>query len=261
MKQLLKMVGLATIVMAMVACTDKVETKGGYGEIIVKADSSPKVSLKNVTSNDKIYTIDGLTLPQSDNFSLDIISGVDGSKQGWASISDFGNEKHYFPEGGYTIKVAYGNPNIEGYDIEPYFAGEKSITVEARKTTEAVVQANIGHSLVVVECTDNFNSYFTSASFKITTLAGGEFDVTLPMTKNLFIRPQQFAIESSAVKQTGEEITLPKQIFTEVNPQTRYTVKFDVAQAGGATIEISLNDKIVGNVTIDNELNDDALPE
>ena len=92
-------------------------------------------------------------------------------------------------------------------------------------------------------------------------MAGGEFDITLPMTQNLFICPQQFAIECSAVKQTGEEIALPKQIFTEVNPQTRYTVKFDVAQAGGATIAIWLNDTIVGEVAIDTELNDDALPE
>jgi hypothetical protein len=64
-----------------------------------------------------------------------------------------------------------------------------------------------------------------------------------------------------SAQQTGEEIILPKQIFTEVNPQTRYTVKFDVAKAGSATIEITLNDTLVGQVTIDNELNDDALPE
>lgn len=261
MKGLLKVFGLAAVVMATVACTDKVETKGGYGEIIVKADSSPKVSLKEVASGDNVYTIEGLALPASDEFSLEIISTADNSKQGWATITDFGSEKHYFLEGEYTLKVAHGDSTTEGYDIAPCFVGEKKITVEARKTANAVVPAYIGHSLVAVECTKNFNDYFTSASFKVTTMAGGEFDITLPMTKNLFIRPQQFAIDCTAVKQTGEEITLPKQIFTEVNPQTRYTVKFDVAQAGGATIEISLNDTLVSNVNIDNELNDDALPE
>ncbi len=262
MNNLLKTLVLATAAMSAVACTEKTETKAGYGELLVSANSSPAVSLKNVAqSDDKIYTIEGLTLPASGDFSLDIISNADDSKQGWATITDFGSEKHYFLEGDYTLKVAHGDATLEGYDITPAFAGEKAITVVARKVTEAVVAAHIVQSLVGVECTEQFNNYFTSATFKISTLAGGEFDVTLPMTKNLFIRPQQFAIECTAVKQTGEEVVLPKQIFAEVNPQTRYTVKFDVAQAGGATINISLNDKLVGNVNIDSELNDDALPE
>ncbi len=261
MKQLLKVFVLAVIVMATTACNDKVETRKGYGEICVSATSSPKVSLKEVTESDKIYTIEGLTLPASELFSLEIISDADSSKQTWATITEFGSEKRYFLEGSYTLNVAYGDPTVEGYDIEPYFAGQKQILVAPRQVTRAEIPAYIGHSLVSVECTDKFNGYFTSASFKITTLAGGEFDVELPMSRKLFIQPQQFAIDCTAIKQTGEQITLPKQIFTEVNPQTRYTVKFDVADAGNATIEISLNNTIVGNVTIDNELNDDALPE
>lgn len=261
MKQLLKMLGLVALVTTTAACTDKIETKKGFGEICVNTNSSPKVSLKNVATSDNTYTIEGLALPTSGEFSLEIVSAADASKQSWNTITEFGSEKRYFAAGNYTLKVAHGNPEAEGFDIAPYFVGEQTISVEARKTTKAVVAAHIAHSMVAVECTPLFNSYFSSATFKVTTLAGGEFDVELPMNKNLFIRPQQFAIECTAVKQTGEEIVLPKQIFTEVNPQTRYTVKFDVAKAGSATIEITLNDTLVGEVTIDNELNDDALPE
>ncbi len=261
MKHLLKTLGLAAIVMAMVACTDKTENQNGYGELRVSGDASSKVSLKNVVAADNMVSLDGITLPESNQFSLDIISNVDGTTQSWATISEFGSEKRYFLEGDYTLKVAYGDPSLEGYDIAPYFVGEKQVSVAARKVTDAVVTANIAHSLVTVECTDRFSGYFTSASFVITTLAGGEFAVTTPMEKPLFIRPQQFSIACTAVKQTGEEVVLPVQIFTEVNPQTRYTVKFDVEQAGGATVEISFNNTIVGEVQIDNELNDDALPE
>lgn len=261
MKRFLKSLGLAVVAMAAIACTDKVETKKGYGEVLIDVTSSPKVSMKNVTSNDDTFTISGLTAPESGVFSLEVISKADDSKQSWETITDFSSEKRYFTEGDYTLKVAHGDPTVEGFDIAPYLVGEQQITVVARQVTRATVAAKIQHSLVAVECTDKFNSYFTSASFKVTTLAGGEFDIALPMTQNLFICPQQFAIECNAVKQTGEEIALPKQIFTEVNPQTRYTVKFDVAQAGGATITISLNNTIVGEVAIENELNDDALPE
>lgn len=260
MKRLLKSFGLAITVMAAVACTEKVKNEIGYGEILVSANSSSNVSLKSVRANDT-YTLDGLTLPTSEQFSLEIVSSADGSTQSWPTITEFGSEKRYFAEGGYTLKVAYGDPTLEGYDITPGFAGEQQITVVARETTTAVVPAYIAQAVVAVECTDKFNSYFTSAEFAISTLAGGEFDVTLPMTQTLFIRPQQFSIACTAVKQTGEEITLPLQIFTEVNPQTRYTVKFDVEQAGGATVEISLNDTLAGEIPIENELNDDALPD
>ncbi|MBE6210851.1 MAG: DUF4493 domain-containing protein [Rikenellaceae bacterium] len=261
MKHLLKTLGLAAVAMAVVACTDNTEPTVGYGELRVSGAVSSNVSLKSVATADNTFTLAGVTLPESEQFSLELISAADDSTQSWATIAEFGSEKRYFPEGSYTLKAAYGDPTLEGFDIAPYFAGEEQITVTARKVTNAVITANIKHSLVAVECTDNFNNYFTSATFKVTTLAGGEFDIELPMSKLLFIRPQQFAIECTAIKQTGEEIALPLQIFTEVNPQTRYTVKFDVEQAGGATIEISLNDKVVNEVTIDNELNDDALPE
>ena len=45
MKHLLKMLGLAVVAMAAAACTDRVETQTGYGEILARVDSSPKVSL------------------------------------------------------------------------------------------------------------------------------------------------------------------------------------------------------------------------
>jgi hypothetical protein len=35
-------------------------------------------------------------------------------------------------------------------------------------------------------------------------------------------------------------------------------VKFDVEQAGGATLEITLNDTLVDSIEIDQELNDNA---
>ena len=261
MKNLFKTLGLAAIVMAMAACTDRVETNGGYGEIVATVNTSPEVSLKDVATNDKIYTLDGLTLPSSSDFSFEVISTSDNSSQSWDSITEFASEKRYFPAGEYTLKVAYGDPTGEGFDITPYFAGQSKIEVMPRTVSKATISARIGHSVVAVECTDNFKMYFPSYDFKVTTLAGGEFNITLPMSQTLFIRPQQFAIDCIATKQTGEQITLPRQIFAEVNPQTRYTVKFDVAEAGSVTIHIKLNDNLIESIAIDTELNDDALPE
>ena len=261
MRNIFKIFTLAVALSVATGCTEKGEIEGGYGRLRISSKPSSAISLKSVATGDNIGTIEGLTLPEGDQFSIEITSLGDGTTQSWATLAEFGSEERYFLAGEYLLKAAYGNPELEGFDIAPAFAGEKQVMVKARKVSEAVISANILHSLVVVECGEQFNHYFTSAEFKLTTLAGGEFDIEVPMTSALFIRPQQFSIACSAVKQTGEVVELPLQIFTNVNPQTRYTVKYDVAQAGRATIEISLNNTLVGEVAIDNELNDEALPE
>ena len=44
-----------------------------------------------------------------------------------------------------------------------------------------------------------------------------------------------------------------------MNPRTRYTVRFDVAQTGGASVTVELNDTVVEEIDLDAELNDDAI--
>jgi hypothetical protein len=80
----------------------------------------------------------------------------------------------------------------------------------------------------------------------------------------LFIAPASFTVNGTAVKQAnqsgveGATITLPEFKQESVAAKTFYTVKFDVKDAGRATLEIRLNETLVESIDIEQELNDNA---
>ena len=53
-------------------------------------------------------------------------------------------------------------------------------------------------------------------------------------------------------------MTLPEYKNEAAQAQTLYTVKFDVENAGSATLNITLNDTLVESIDIEQELNDNA---
>ena len=112
--------------------------------------------------------------------------------------------------------------------------------------------------------TEAFETYFVGGhTLKLTTAAGNEFDVT-EQTEPIFIAPAAFTISGTAVKQPnqsgaeGTVVTLPEYKNDEAKAQTFYTVKFDVENAGRATLTITLNDTLVESIDIEQELNDNS---
>ena len=250
---------IAAIAVLGVSCSETVETVSGYGSIAVEWLGSAEVAMKNITTHQEgRVEIEGITLPSADDFSL-TITDSEGVGQNWSSISEFRTEEHFFEEGIYTVKIASGDVEREGYGM-PCFEGERTVRVDARGSATARVTAHIVNALVRVECSGQFADYFTSAAFTLTTAAGNVFEMPMMTEELLYIRPQSLSIDCTAVKQTGEEVALPTQTFYGLKPQTRYTVRYDVAQAGAATVRIVLDDTLVGEAEIDAELNDNALP-
>jgi len=242
------------------SCSKQAGTVSGYGTIAVEWCGSAEVAMKNITTHQEgRVEIEDITLPDADAFSL-TISDDKGVERHWNSITEFEAEECFFDEGLYTVKITSGDIEREGYDM-PCFEGESTVRVYARGSATANVTAHIVNTLVRVECTERFADYFTSASFVLTTAAGREFETSMPMTELLYIRPQSVAVDCTAVRQTGEKVVLPTQTFYGLKPQTRYTVRYDVAQAGSATVRIELDDTLVGEQEIDAELNDNALPD
>ena len=151
----------------------------------------------------------------------------------------------------------------EGYD-KATFVGIANFSVEARKNPDVQITATIANALVKVEVTENFKNYFVGGyELKLTTAAGNEFDVT-KQTEPIFIAPASFTIGGTATKQPnqsdaeGTAVTLPEYKKENAAARTLYTVKFDVENAGGATLTITLNDTLVESIDIEQELNDNA---
>ena len=115
-----------------------------------------------------------------------------------------------------------------------------------------------------METTESFDNYFVGGhTFELTTEAGNKFDVSA-QSEPLFIAPASFTVAGTAVKQAnqsgaeGATIALPEYKMVSAVAQTLYTVKFDVKDAGRATLEITLNEELVESIDIEQELNDNA---
>ena len=201
------------------------------------------------------------TTPAAEDFALTIEGVGHTYSEEYASIAEF-NADNYLHLGNYKATVVAGDTAEEGFN-KPAFVGSEEFVVEARKDVDVEITASIANAIVKVETTENFERYFEGGhTLTLTTAAGNEFDVTA-QSDLLFIAPTNFTNSGTATKQaaqSGKEGAVVELAYdaTEVAAQTLYTVKFDVAEAGSATLTITLNETLVESIEIDQELNDNA---
>ena len=238
------------------ACSEEVANGEQKGEGRVTIDCVASTTVDETRANISCTT------PAAEDFTLRI-EGVDHTYTAdYANIAEF-NENNYLNNGQYRASVVAGNVNEEGYD-KATFAGSEVFTVAPRKNTQVNITATIANALVKVEVNENFERYFEGGhALKLTTAARNEFDVTT-QTEPIFIAPTSFTVTGTAVKQAnqsgaeGTVVTLPAYNMENAAAQTLYTVKFDVENAGGATLNITLNETLVESFDIEQELNDNA---
>lgn len=201
------------------------------------------------------------TTPAAEDFALEIEGVGHTYSKEYASIAEF-NADNYLHLGNYKATVVAGDIAEEGFN-KPAFVGSEEFVVEARKDVNVEITASIANAIVKIETTENFERYFEGGhTFTLTTAVGNEFPITA-QSDLLFIAPANFTISGTATKQaaqSGKEGAVVELAYdaTEVAAQTLYTVKFDVAEAGSATLTITLNETLVESIDIDQELNDNA---
>lgn len=201
------------------------------------------------------------TTPAAEDFALEIEGVGHTYSKEYASIAEF-NADNYLHLGNYKATVVAGDIAEEGFN-KPTFVGSEEFVVEARKDVNVEITASIANAIVKIETTENFERYFEGGhTLTLTTAAGNEFPITA-QSDLLFIAPANFTISGTATKQaaqSGKEGAVVELAYdaTEVAAQTLYTVKFDVAEAGSATLTITLNETLVESIDIDQELNDNA---
>ena len=222
-----------------------------------------QVTISCVTSNavDDTRANISCTTPAAEDFALEIEGVGHTYSEEYASIAEF-NADNYLHFGSYKATVVAGDIAEEGFN-KPTFVGSEEFVVEARKDVNVEITASIANAIVKVETTENFERYFEGGhTLTLTTAAGNEFPVTA-QSDLLFIAPLNFTISGTATKQaaqSGKDGAVVELAYdaTEVAAQTLYTVKFDVAEAGSATLTITLNETLVESIEIDQELNDNA---
>lgn len=200
--------------------------------------------------------------PAVEDFTLKIEGVSHTYTEDYETIAKFNDGNNYLRNGNYKATVVAGDVTVEGYD-KAAFKGSADFAVKSRENTEVEITAKIANALVKVEVTEAFQNYFVGGyELQLTTAAGNEFNVTA-QTEPIFVAPASFTVTGTAVKQAnqsgaeGTVVTLP-EFKEKAAAQTLYTVKFDVENAGGAKLTITLNDNLVETIEIEQELNDNA---
>ena len=227
----------------------------GEGQVVINCAVATQV--------DETRAYIDCTTPAAEEFELTIDGVSHTYTADYDTIAEFNEGDNYLHSGSYKATVVAGDVTNEGYD-KAVFVGSAEFSVEPRKNTEVEVTAYIANALVKVEVTEAFETYFVGGhTLKLTTAAGNEFDVTA-QTEPIFIAPAAFTISGTAVKQPnqsgaeGTEVALPEYKNEAAKAQTVHTVKFDVENAGRATLTITLNDTLVESIDIEQELNDNS---
>lgn len=249
----------------------------GYGTLRLAVECSPAIEAE--TRAAELAEIPAEAIPAVRDLALQVksINPEYDFSQRWNSVGDYDPQNDYLWSTDYEITLFTGEqPGVEtSPEGFPYFEGSaKAAVAIGRESTRVDITARLVNTIVRIDFTDRFKGYFgNGAEFTLTTEAGNEFSIGYtaddPTTVGTYqyIRPGGFTIAGEATKQTPSP-TQPAQTmkFAEtVNEAaaagTLYSYTFDVSGIGDTgEVLITLNDTPIRTETIDEELNDDAIP-
>lgn len=280
-----KLLLIALVAMAAIACSKSEDSVGlvdcpdGMGIVSFGVDTS--VVVDGTRAQQQIP--DGVTIPVGDEFKLSIVTedlNIDYNGDEWESVASFNKnyKKTFFKAGLYRATVTYGNPSEEGVN-KPYYMGEAGFNVLPRQKNDVELTPALANSIVKVEFSNTFKSYFENgAAITITSGNGNEWNVGYGIananddnnadgsTPYFFVESgKELSISGYAVKQKpSATIDAPKVDFTAVNKTmvacTMYTYTYDVSTAGNVVVSVNITNEPKEEITVSEvELNDDAL--
>lgn len=251
-----------------------------YGTLAIDASCAAAV---DTVTRAQVELPDEVVVPDPQEMTMRIASTTPGLNYSrvWARVGNYDTRKDHLLEGDYQITI-YSTSTWQGVEQiaeganKPYFEGVSDIfTVVRLKQTPVTVRARLANTIVRIEFTDQFKSYFPNgATFTLKTAAGNEFTVGYtadnPTVADTwwYVRPNKsFTITGRATKQTPSATADPETVrFSPVEneapkPGTLYTYRFDISGVGGTDpdgVTITINGDPVATETDDEELNPDS---
>ena len=273
MKKLLLIALAAT---AFVACSKSdddaalVECPANTG--IVTFGVAPSLSVEGTRA--QVNLPDGTTIPAGGDFALSITSSdaqTGYAGDAWESVNVYNEnyKKTYFIAGTYDATVEWGDATEEGENL-PYFKGEVQYNVNARQLVTVTIPAKLANSIVKVEFSDKFKSYFENgAKITVTSGNGNAWEMSYDSTPYIFVESgKELTISGEATKQkpsasVDAAVVEFDDVVKTMAPCTMYTYKYDVSTAGNVAVTIEITNEPLEEIIVSDgeELNDDAVQE
>lgn len=239
--------GMTALALLPVSCSKQQGGESLEGRVSFSLDADGQVT-ETTRSNVADYT----TLPQSGKFTIVLTNGsgdevYNGLLEGYSSSTAL-------KAGNYSVSAVYGSAGDEGFD-KPFFSGSKSFSIAGGGTTSVAIPVSLANSIVKVECSDSFESYYTDYSFTVKTGAGTVIDFPKGETRAAFVDAYTISVSGTLTNQGGNAQSFTKD-YRSLSPKTCYTLKFDVSNVGETAVSITFDDSVEDVELTDVDLND-----
>ncbi len=255
---------MAAAVLSGCSAEDDTLSSVGYGSVRIASEIE---STAQVVVRSSTYDIPSSLIPTADDFSLSLVGEYvdidDGSvthqyAEEFASISEYntyenGSNPPSLWSGNYTATISDGNDtSVESTTNACFGSSSVDFTVDGEVYDKSItISAQLINSIIRLSADDWFKSYFSAASFTITTSSGNEF-VFDPFdsdndSKIVFVAPDTtLKLSGTATRvSSGATVTFSQSSIGTVIAGYMNTINVEASSVGSLDITITINDSII----------------
>ncbi len=222
------MIGLFLGVGLISSCQSEIDEAKGYGYL----------QLSSIDVNKGVETRADIT--ESEAIAVDILDESNAVVQhadDWRNLDDV-----ILPVATYTIKAYSADKNMEtqGFDAQPYYAGQKDVVIEANKAQNVNITCKLAQTMVSVNCSETFKSTFAG----YTCYIEGADALSIPFVEDEARAAYVKAGQPLTVKvDFGNGKSFSQEITSKAEAAYHYKVNLDITE-GNAGFDISVDQTI-----------------
>lgn len=222
------MIGLFLGVGLISSCQSEIDEAKGYGYL----------QLSSIDVNKGVETRADIT--ESEAIAVDILDESNAVVQhadDWRNLDDV-----ILPVATYTIKAYSADKNMEtqGFDAQPYYAGQKDVVIEANKAKNVNITCKLAQTMVSVNCSETFKSTFAG----YTCYIEGADALSIPFVEDEARAAYVKAGQPLTVKvDSGNGKSFSQEITSKAEAAYHYKVNLDITE-GNAGFDISVDQTI-----------------
>ena len=222
------MIGLFLGVGLISSCQSEIDEAKGYGYL----------QLSSIDVNKGVETRADIT--ESEAIAVDILDESNAVVQhadDWRNLDDV-----ILPVATYTIKAYSADKNMEtqGFDAQPYYAGQKDVVIEANKAKNVNITCKLAQTMVSVNCSETFKSTFAG----YTCYIEGADALSIPFVEDEARAAYEKAGQPLTVKvDFGNGKSFSQEITSKAEAAYHYKVNLDITE-GNAGFDISVDQTI-----------------
>ena len=210
------------------SCQSEMDEAKGYGYL----------QLSSIDVNKGVETRADIT--ESEAIAVDILdesNDVIQHADDWRNLNDV-----ILPVATYTIKAYSADKNMEtqGFDAQPYYAGQKDVAIEANKAKSVNITCKLAQTMVSVSCSETFKSTFA----RYTCYIEGADALSIPFVEDEARAAYVKAGQPMTVKvDFGNGKSFSQEITSKAEAAYHYKVNLDITE-GNAGFDISVDQTI-----------------